>query len=198
MKRQGLNSVRIIGGQWRGRRIEFANVQGLRPTGDRLRETLFDWLQWEIRASRCLDLFAGSGALGFEAASRGAREVVLVEADPRVAGQLRGTCQQLCAHQVRVHGGRAEDYVRAHRKPLGKPFDIVFLDPPFHRPGLLGALCDQLEGCDLLNPNGRVYLEFAAAGEPPSVPARWRILHDKTFAKVRVLLLQISSASMQA
>jgi 16S rRNA (guanine966-N2)-methyltransferase len=191
VKRRGLNRVRIIGGQWRGRRIEFANVQGLRPTGDRLRETLFDWLQREIRASRCLDLFAGSGALGLEAASRGAREVVLVESDPRVAGQLRCTCQQLCARQVRVHGGRAEDYVRAYGKPFGKPFDIVFLDPPFHRPGVLDALCDQLEGRDLLNTNGRVYLEFAAAGEAPSVPARWRILHDKTFGKVRVFLLQV-------
>ncbi len=121
--------VRIIGGRWRGTRLPVADVEGLRPTSDRTRETLFNWLQPVLPGARVLDLFAGSGALGFEALSRGAREALLVERDPRQCASLRETAQ-------RLEGGEAATIVQADalafvRAPLHGRFDVVFVDPPF-------------------------------------------------------------------
>ena len=122
-------SVRIIGGRWRGTRLPVADQDGLRPTPDRTRETLFNWLQPVLPGARALDLFAGSGALGFEALSRGAREALLVERDPRQCESLRATAQRLA-------GGEAATVVQADavaflRAPLHGRFDVVFVDPPF-------------------------------------------------------------------
>src|SRR6202041_2575159 len=133
----GRNSVRIIGGGWRGRRVNFPDLPGLRPTPDRVRETLFNWLQHAVVGSRCLDLFAGSGALGLEALSRGAKELVFVE-------QAVAASRTLQEQLVRLGGERkgrvvemgAARYLRTAAQPGGGPFDIVFLDPPFDRDAL--------------------------------------------------------------
>ena len=120
-------SVRLIAGQWRGRKLPIVDVEGLRPTGDRVKETLFNWLQTQIPGARCLDLFAGSGSLGFEAASRGAAEVIMVERDPTVVGCLQASAERLSAAQVTILQTDAATYLQTSPDP----FDIVFLDPPF-------------------------------------------------------------------
>src|SRR6202044_1338078 len=131
----GRNSVRIIAGTWRGRRIHFPDMPALRPTPDRVRETLFNWLQHSIVDSRCLDLFAGSGALGLEALSRGAKEVVFVEQAQQAARALQAELQRLGGTpRARILEQGAARYLRGP----AQPFDVIFLDPPFGR----GALAE--------------------------------------------------------
>ncbi len=162
-------AVRIIGGKWRRRRIQVLHKPGLRPTPDRVRETLFNWLQPVIQDSRCLDLFAGTGANGFEAASRGAREVVMVERDRDVARNLESQAEVLQAQEVRVVWADALAWLRG----APTPFDIVFLDPPF-RHGLLAPSCELLQAGGWLNPGAYVYLEYEDAELPP-LPPDWRV-----------------------
>ena len=157
--------VRIIGGRWRGTRLDVPEVPGLRPTSDRVRETLFNWLQPVLPGTRVLDVFAGSGALGFEALSRGAVSAVLVERDPRLAAALRATA-------ARLQGGDAAGVVQAdamawlHGQPDGG-FDIAFVDPPFDANfwgGVLPVLTRKL------SPHGWLYVEAphgADAGPDP-------------------------------
>lgn len=121
--------MRIIAGRWRGSRLPVAAAPGLRPTSDRARETLFNWLQPVLAGARVLDLFAGSGALGLEALSRGARELVLVERDPALAQSLRDTCARLDTGDAAVV--LRADALELLRAPLHGRFDLVFLDPPF-------------------------------------------------------------------
>lgn len=147
------NQVRIIGGQWRGRKLNFPDIPGLRPTPDRVRETLFNWLAPVIAGSRCLDLFAGSGALGFEAASRGAADVVLVEREPRIVKSLREQAQRLGAGNVRIVQADARQYLSG----AAHPYDVVFLDPPFGQ-GLLASFLESL-GQGWLASDAWIYLE---------------------------------------
>jgi len=174
------NEVRIIGGAWRGRKIRFPpDVPGLRPTPDRVRETLFNWLREEVSGSRCLDLYAGSGALGLEALSRGAREVVFVDRDPRVARSLTET--------LAAFGGdggivRRED-ARAFLLAGGEPFDIVFLDPPFDA-GVLPVLTSLIDEHAWLRPGGLVYLEASAGDAAPPLPATWSLHRSKRAGEV--------------
>jgi 16S rRNA (guanine966-N2)-methyltransferase len=163
--------VRIIGGKWRGRRLPVPDLPGLRPTPDRVRETLFNWLAPVIGGSRCLDLFAGTGVLGFEAASRGAREVVLVERDREAAGRLREAAATLAPDRLEVVHGEALAWLKS---PAG-PFDVVFLDPPYEA-GLLDAAMRALDSGGWLAPGARIYLEAPAASGAPSLPPGW-ILH---------------------
>jgi 16S rRNA (guanine966-N2)-methyltransferase len=121
------NQVRIIAGQWRGRKLEFPDSQGLRPTSDRVRETLFNWLAPVLPGAVCLDLFAGSGALGFEAASRDASRVVMVEQNSAVFKHLQSQSRRLSAQAVELVNADANDYLAG----VDTAFDIVFLDPPF-------------------------------------------------------------------
>lgn len=125
----GAGQVRIIGGRWRGTRLPVPDMQGLRPSSDRVRETLFNWLQPALPGARVLDLFAGSGALGLEALSRGAREAVLVERDPRLVEGLHASVERLQAAD-HAHVVRA-DALALLRTPLHGRFDVVFVDPPF-------------------------------------------------------------------
>jgi 16S rRNA (guanine966-N2)-methyltransferase len=162
-------AVRIIGGKWRRRKVPVLDKPGLRPTPDRVRETLFNWLQPVIPGSRCLDLFAGSGANGFEAASRGAREVVMVERDRDVALNLEKQAEVLQAQEVWVIWTDALAWLRG----APAPFDIVFLDPPF-RHGLLAPSCELLQTGGWLSPNAYLYLEYEGAELPP-LPEDWRI-----------------------
>ncbi|MEX1080458.1 MAG: 16S rRNA (guanine(966)-N(2))-methyltransferase RsmD [Halofilum sp. (in: g-proteobacteria)] len=181
-KRRG-NGVRIIGGAWRGRRIHFPAAPGLRPTSDRRRETLFNWLSGDLEGARCLDLFAGSGALGFEAASRGAAEVVLVEASREVAAALAANGRGLAAEHLRVVHARAARYLT--RDP--EPFDLVFIDPPFQQPELAADTLERLTG-GWLAPGARVYLEVAAHGLRPAIPSGWRVAREATGGDAHALL----------
>lgn len=164
-------SVRIIGGRWRGRRLPVPDVPGLRPTPDRVRETLFNWLMPVSEGARCLDLFAGSGALGLEAASRGAAEVVLLERDRSVAGLLRQHVDRLDAGGVvQVHCADALDWLR--RTPV-RHFDVVFLDPPYDT-GLLVPAWDLLRAGGWLSPLAWVYTEWPLDRPAPLALPPWR------------------------
>lgn len=164
------NQLRIIGGSHGGRRLRFPGVRGLRPTADRVRETLFNWLQGEITDSRVLDLFAGSGALGLEALSRGAAEAVFVERARPAAGQLRRNLELLgLGGRGRVVQADARRYIESAEGP----FDIVFLDPPF-ADRLLPGVCQSLERQGLLAPRAWIYLEQDSAQPWAALPANWR------------------------
>lgn len=200
--------LRIIGGRWRGRRLPVPDLPGLRPSGDRVREILFNWLQGYVQGARCLDLFAGTGALGLEAVSRGAASAVLVERDRRL-------CERLVAagrdwpdgdrlHTVQADGPR-------WLERAGGPFDIVFVDPPFDA-GLYGATLRALARPGLLAPGALVYIESDAhspapftvpvderapasspclAGELEAPLPNWDIRREKTVGGVRMQLLEL-------
>ncbi len=175
------NSVRIIGGTWRSRVIRFPDASGLRPSPDRVRETLFNWLGQDLTGLACLDLFAGSGALGFEAASRGASSVVMLETAPEAAAALRANASLLDAKSWRLAAGDALEFLRSHRAGL---FDVVFVDPPFAS-GLIERVLPLLPG--LLAPGARVYVE---SGEDLAVPEGWQVLRQGRAGVVRYHLLQ--------
>ena len=181
-KPQNLPSLRVIGGQWRRRKLHFVATADLRPTGDRARETLFNWLQWDIRGSRCLDLFAGSGALGFEAASRGATRVVMVECGLSAARQLSENCRQLRADQIEVVHGSADHYLQR----ASQPFDIIFLDPPFALQKIT-AICAALEQHRWLIPHALVYIE-AQRWQDYQVPNGWMSLKSSRAGQVALNL----------
>ncbi|QID18890.1 16S rRNA (guanine(966)-N(2))-methyltransferase RsmD [Nitrogeniibacter mangrovi] len=147
-----MSRVRITGGQWRSRLLNVTDAAGLRPTPDRVRETLFNWLGQDLTGWRCLDLFAGSGALGFEAASRGAASVVMVECNPRAFAQLRAHAGSLGADRVELIRGDALKFAAS----APGPFDLVMLDPPYHK-GWLDRLTPWLDA--LVAPDGRLYVE---------------------------------------
>ena len=147
------NEVRLIGGQWKRSKLPVADSPGLRPTPDRVRETLFNWLGQDLRGWRCLDAFAGSGALGFEAASRGASEVVLIERDASLASGLQSVKQRLGADMVQVLKADALAWMTQHRS---ERFDLVFLDPPFDAALFEAAL---RAAAPLVGETGWLYLE---------------------------------------
>ena len=176
--------LRIIGGTWRGRRLRFPPQEEIRPTPDRVRETLFNWLGPRVVGARCLDLFAGSGALGLEALSRGAAEVTFVERDGVAVRELRARLTEWGAV-----GGQVEhtDAVRF----LGsapRPFEIVFLDPPFAS-GLLPRVAALLEMPHWLSANALIYVETDATAGLPELPATWRITRTKQAGAVGYHLL---------
>lgn len=176
--------VRIIGGQHRGRKLTFAELPGLRPTGDRIRETLFNWLQPVVEGARCLDLFAGSGALGMEAASRGAAQVVMVEQAGSAVRQLEHNRETLGLDQLSIV--RADALQFLEQPPT--PFDVVFLDPPFDN-DLLGAVCQRLT-MGWLAVDARIYLEEDLSREFPELPEDWQWLRQKSAGRVRYGLAQ--------
>ncbi len=180
----GPGYVRIIGGSWRSRRLSLPKSESVRPTPDRVRETLFNWLQPWIAGAQCLDLFAGSGALGLEALSRGALRVVLVEQDTVVAAALRANVERLMASGAEIIAGDAVTYLRG----AARPFDIVFLDPPYQS-GLLATCCALLAKGGWIRPGGLIYLE-AASGEPLLLPDSWTLLRSKHAGQVGYHLAQ--------
>ncbi len=163
---------------------------GLRPTGDRVRETLFNWLAPIIPGSRCLDCFAGSGALGFEAVSRGAAEVVMIERSASVARQLRANAALLGAGEVEVV---CDDALRWLARSPPRPFDVVFLDPPFAA-GLLAEVVVMLQRPGCLAPGAWVYLETDARAPFPPLPSEWVLTRDKRAGRVRYVLASLASA----
>ena len=176
-------NVRIIGGRWRGRRLAVADPAAVRPTPDRVRETLFNWLDAALPGARCLDLYAGTGVLGIEALSRGAAEAVFVEQAMAVASQLEQSLARLDTASGRVVTADVEAFLRGSPSP----FDIAFLDPPYGTP--LGNLCTLLDR-GWLAPGARVYLETNRKQEFPELPADWQIVRDKTAGQVRFALAQ--------
>lgn len=176
------NQLRIIAGQWRGRRLHFPDLPGLRPTPDRVRETLFNWLAPVLPGARCLDLFAGSGALGIEALSRGAAEVVFVEQHPTAVKMLQANLRQLEAQSARVECAEAQAWLR---QP-STSFEIVLLDPPFGR-DLLEPVCDSLERNGWLTPTAWIYLE-TEAGLQPTLPSNWSLHREKSAGAVNYRL----------
>jgi len=177
--------LRIIGGRWRSRQLPVMDAEGLRPTTDRVRETLFNWLQMDIAGSRCLDLFAGSGALGLEAASRGAKEVVMIEKSAAVCKILQNNISTLDATEVTLIQGDALDYLQKPDPDTG--FDIVFIDPPYQS-GLLEPVIAKLS----LVTGSRVYLE-ARKGDDITVPENWLLLKDKTAGQIHYCLYEIEN-----
>jgi 16S rRNA (guanine966-N2)-methyltransferase len=176
--------LRIIGGTWRGRKLRFPVAAAIRPTPDRVRETLFNWLGPAIQGVRCLDLFAGSGALGLEALSRGAAHVTFVERDAAAAQALRERLLEWQAGDARVERTDALRYLAS--KP--RPFDIVFLDPPFGSE-LLERSAALLEERHWLAADARIYLECGAREGLPPLPATWRVLKAKQTGEVGYHLL---------
>jgi len=180
------NVVRIIGGELRSRRLVFPASEGLRPTADRIRETLFNWLRDEVEGARCLDLFAGSGALGIEAASRGAAWVDLVEKDGAVCRALRGNLLTLGVDRAGLHRCAALDFLRRGDAEHG-PYHIVFLDPPYGD-DCLGTVCRELQASGMLAPRASIYLEHSARLDPLALPAAWRERRQKKAGRVNYYL----------
>lgn len=181
------NKVRIIGGVWRSRLICFPEAAGLRPTGDRVRETLFNWLGQTLEGKTCLDLFAGSGALGFEALSRGARAVVMVESNPAVFRALQDNAAKLGAHDLELNCADAVKFLLQDRRS----YDVIFLDPPFHR-GLPEDLMPQLAA--RLAPDGMLYVE---SERELQAAAPWRLWRSGKSGQVYygLLILQENDPS---
>jgi 16S rRNA (guanine966-N2)-methyltransferase len=173
------NKIRIIGGEWRSRLLRFDDAPGLRPTPGRVRETLFNWLQYDVAGSRCLDLYAGSGALGFEAASRGAREVVQVESDAKACKNLRANAAALGASRNRI----VENDVERFLSGPAEAFALVFLDPPFAK-NLALKTCLLLEQKGWLAGNARIYVEAEVELELAGLPDNWQLLKHKTAGEV--------------
>lgn len=150
------NQLRIIGGKWRSRKLKFPDVADLRPTTDRIRETLFNWLMNDIASAECLDLFAGSGALGFEALSRGAKKVIFVDESKKAIDQLQENAKILqCENQIKIFQTNAEKFLNQQTEP----FDIIFLDPPY-KLNIISELCQLIIGKNLLKSGGFIYFEM--------------------------------------
>jgi len=181
-KNKGLpkSELRIVGGQWRSRKLSFTPATGLRPTADRIRETLFNWLSPVIRDARCADLFAGSGALGLEALSRGAGRCDFIDISAPALNQVSQHLVTLGAQQYSAcHTGSAEQYLGGSHGPL----DIVFIDPPFGM-GLLAPVCQCLSISQLLAEEAWIYIETPKKEALPELPENWRLHQDKTAGNV--------------
>jgi 16S rRNA (guanine966-N2)-methyltransferase len=181
--------LRIVAGNWRSRLLDIADVPGLRPTSERVRETLFNWLAPRIARARVLDLFAGTGALGLEALSRGAAEAVFVESSAVAVATLRKNVAALEACSAQINNTDAFDYLQ---RSTDAPFDVVFLDPPFAADNL-DELCRLLAKSSLLAANAWVYLEEDRVRVPVTLPDGWRRLKTKQAGNVRYSLVEAAA-----
>ncbi len=183
------NRVRIIAGRWKGRKISFPDGEGLRPTGDRLRETLFNWLAPILSGARCLDLFAGSGVLGLEALSRGAAHCVLVERNPEAVRHLQSSVRLLGASDAQVVQADAKQWVASTHQV----FDLVLLDPPFSDETLdVFSLMKVLRQRQLLSPSAWVYIEQSRDEVLPLLQG-WHLYREQCAGRVRISLWRIVS-----
>ncbi len=195
MPKHNTARVRIIGGVWRRRVLKFPTAPELRPTSDRARETLFNWLAPHISGRRCLDLFAGSGALGFEAASRGAQSVVMVDNDRQVIQQLHNNRTSLGAAQIDIVTADALRYLNA----CVREFDLIFVDPPFHL-GLAQLACSSLLTSQCLQGSGLVYVECELGESVAMKPGAWQLHRQCTYGEVnhQLFINQTHDADMDA
>ncbi len=173
------NKLRIIGGTWRSRCVSFVDAPGLRPTPARVRETVFNWLRDDIIGSRCLDLYAGSGTLGFEAASRGAKSVIQVENNALACRALKENAIALAANQIKIVQSDVFRYLESN----AEPFDVVFIDPPFAM-GLAVQTCQWLEEKGWLSKQAKIYVEAERILKLDGMPENWRQLKSKVAGEV--------------
>lgn len=173
--------VRIISGLWRGRKLPVHDAQGLRPTTDRVKETLFNWIAQDVARSRCLDLFAGSGGLGFECASRQAQLVTLIEKNNTAFKQIESNIQTLKATNMKAISSDALLYLE--NKPAEIQYDLVFIDPPFHQ-GLLEETIEKLESNHWLSEGAKIYIETEKELTLPALPHSWQLLREKNAGQV--------------
>jgi len=189
VKKQAIakGAIRIISGQWRGRKLPVLDAQGLRPTTDRNKETLFNWLMPVIANSHCLDAFAGSGGLGFEALSRYAAAVTFIELDKKVANNLQNNLFML---QVPVQKAQLirGDSIKVLQQ-LTEPYDVIFLDPPFQQ-NLLEPSIEKIVAASLLRPKGLIYIECEGQGADYAVPDNWSCIKDKKSSQIISRLYQ--------
>ncbi len=182
--------IRIIGGQWRGRRLSVPEQPGLRPTLDRYRETLFNWLMFNVEGANCLDLFAGSGALGLESLSRGAKTVDFVDSSALAIKTINQHLQTLECAQAQTHNMSAETWLK--QRLDNTPYDLVFLDPPFHQ-DLLQPCIYLLEYRGLLRNGSKIYLEAENTFNTRQLPPNWHPLKQKSDNNKIFLLLEFHS-----
>ncbi len=184
--------MRIIAGRWKGRRIHFL-TEGIRPTADRVRETVFNWLAPWIQGACCLDMFAGTGALGLEALSRGADKAVFIELSRQTASQLKRNIAVLGCESAEV----LQTDVRKLSFASRGPFDVVFIDPPFNKvedkrgenPDL-AELCTLIESAGCLSPAAHIYIELAKQTEFPLLPTGWAVIRESAAGQVQFALIQ--------
>ena len=193
-KRKGLagkklrpGRLRIVAGKWRSRLLPIADQKGLRPTASRVRETLFNWLSTDIHGSHCLDLFAGTGALAFEALSRGAATATMIEKSAAAADLLRSSAGLLDAIDARIDCADALTFLS---RPGDKRYDIVFLDPPF-ADDLVEECCQLLHSNDWLAENAAVYIEQDKSRPLPPLPQGWQVTNDNIAGHVRFALVRV-------
>lgn len=160
--------LRIIAGRFKGRKIPVLSMKALRPTPDRVRETLFNWLQTHIQGARCLNFFAGTGILGFEALSRGAKEVIMIDSDHKIIHALDKVCDELNLSKEECSIVMADVLAWIDQAHALKPYDMIFLDPPF-KTDLLQQSLQKLQQSPLLGPKSMIYTELDAKDEPPSI-----------------------------
>lgn len=186
---QSHQQLRIIGGQWRGRKLSIAHVDGLRPTGDRIRETLFNWLMHDIVGSRCLDLFSGSGALGFEALSRGADSVVMIEKNREASALLKQHGKKLEAPQAHIIQADALAWLNNDNdKSQNNCFDIVFIDPPFAL-NIWQQTIELLDERQILAKGAMIYIETPTE-TLLNIPQQWQLHREKRSGAVCYRLFQ--------
>ena len=176
--------LRIVAGKWRSRLLPVSEQEGLRPTSARVRETLFNWLSSDIVGSHCLDLFAGTGALAFEALSRGAATAALIERSQKIVDVLRSSAELLDAQNARVECADALSFLN---RLADRRYDIVFLDPPF-ADDLVEECCQLLQSNGWLADRAAIYIEQDKSKPLPTLPPGWQIVRDKKAGHVRFVL----------
>ncbi|WP_281645863.1 16S rRNA (guanine(966)-N(2))-methyltransferase RsmD [Parendozoicomonas sp. Alg238-R29] len=184
----GAGKLRIIGGEWRSRQLPIAAVEGLRPTPDRIRETLYNWLTGWVGGARCLDAFSGTGALGLEALSRGAEHTTFLEYSPTAARMLQENLNTLNCKNAEVIHTDASLWLN---QKLAVPYDLVFLDPPFNK-GFVAPVCRLLNDNGYLSENGLVYIESEISLGQLGVPDHWQLWKEKTAGQVACRLYRMS------
>ena len=187
---KAMGEVRIIAGLWRGRKLPVLNAEGLRPTTDRVKETLFNWLMMDIANARCLDCFAGSGSLGIEALSRQAQAVVFLEKFANAALQLKKNLTSLKTDKGTVINTDTLSYLA--QKNSGEPFDIIFIDPPFHH-NFVPQVLALLQQNHWLAENALIYVETEKNHPPLNLAENWQIIKEKSAGMVTSRLIQVSA-----
>jgi len=191
IRKSSAGKLRIIGGMWRSRFLQVADLPGLRPTTDRVRETLFNWLQNDVPGAHCLDLFAGSGALSFESASRGAASVMMIENQRQAAEVLSANIRDLKAEVMQLQQCDALNWLSkpAATQYAGKKYDIVFIDPPFDS-DYLSKACELLESNQYLSEFACIYLEMNRKQDLPELPENWNLVREKKAGQVGYYLVR--------
>lgn len=184
----GTGSIRIIGGIHRGRKLPVLNAEGLRPTTDRMKETLFNWLMMDVRGAACLDCFAGSGSLGFEAISRGAESVQFMELDKQAAKQLKTNAQLLKYDENEV--SIAQGNTLSLMLTVTGPFDIIFVDPPFNQELVLPCVAI-IQEKGLLKSGSKIYIERENGASSLAFPSNWRLIKEKSTQQVSAQLFLV-------